>query len=164
MRAKSTFLPPVIPWPYSKTSSQAKAAHTERPGALCSEEKYIVGFLYSFLRSNDHNCHIGMSTGSLPFSLSEMLLESRVQTWSHVLLWGLTVVTGMTQETNGENSLKLCKRKKRVEICYIRAPFSSAQQNQRFLFCLIVLFYFLHKVSYASAWLKKKWEEDLNEI
>lgn len=40
--------------------------------------KCIVGFLYSFLGSNDHNTLFGMSTGILPASLTELLLESKV--------------------------------------------------------------------------------------
>lgn len=40
--------------------------------------KCIVSFLYSFLGSNDLNSLIGMSTGILPVSLTELLLESIV--------------------------------------------------------------------------------------
>lgn len=122
---------PVIPWPNSKTSSQAKATHTQRPGALCSEENALLVFRYSFLRSNDHNCLIGMSSGSLPFSLSAMLLESIVH--------GLMCCYGdlqLLQELLRKQMARLAQNyvNGKNDFCFIKALFSSGKQNQRFFF------------------------------
>lgn len=85
---------PVIPWPVSKTSSEAKAAHMARPGALCSEENTLL--VCCIVSSGAMTIIALLACLQGATILSHWAASVEYSTWSHVLLWGLRLVKGIS--------------------------------------------------------------------
>lgn len=122
--------------------------------------KCIVGFLYSFLGSNDHNTLFGMSTGILPASLTELLLESKVH--GLTCYGNLQLLQKLLRKQMAILAWKYVERgTKRNGVLFHKSTIFCRPTGQVFFFFLVSSFVCSVYLS-ASTKSEQKSEEDLS--